>query len=85
MSKRLTWMCVWAVMFALCGCSDEGNKERDSEKTCDPACADGFECRNGACVEKDDKTEPGTGPKTVLPRALFQLDGSHCTFFRAAS
>ncbi|MBQ1926541.1 MAG: VCBS repeat-containing protein [Proteobacteria bacterium] len=60
MSKRLTWMCVWAVMFALCGCSDEGNKERDSEKTCDPACADGFECRNGACVEKDDKIEPGT-------------------------
>ena len=60
MSKRLTWMCVWAVMFALCGCSDEGNKERDSEKTCDTACADGFECRNGACVEKDDKTEPGT-------------------------
>ena len=60
MSKRLTWMCVWAVMFALCGCSDEGNKERDSEKTCNPACADGFECRNGACVEKDDKTEPGT-------------------------
>lgn len=63
MSKRVTWIWACAVMFVLCGCSDEGGKDKASDKTCDPACGEGYACEDGECVEKSEvkpDPEPGT-------------------------